>query len=719
MLKLLLLLPLLFLTLIADDKIEIYASTMDSKDDIVEASGGVTVMYKEYFLTAQKAIYNRKSGDLELFNNIRVNHGSSYKILGEYAKLNIAKKERLFKPFYMLDRKSKVWMSAAEGNTKNDDIIIEAGSLSGCNPVDPIWRIDFSESNYNSDTKWLNIYNARLYIDDIPIFYTPYFGYSLDTKRRTGLLMPALGLSDSEGIFYEQPLYIAEYDSWDLEIKPQIRTQRGQGIYQTFRFVDSETSHGEFTAGYFKENTQYFADSKLQNDSHYGFDFKYDNRDFMNQWLGTSLEGQSGLYVDINHMNDVDYINLSSNDIFDDSTSTQVLSRINMFYNTDDHYVGAYFKYYQDLTLSSNDDTLQKLPTFQYHYYLDTLLEDHILYSLDVQSNNIERNINKKVIQTDVNLPVTIQTSLFDEYLNVSYRANLYMQHSKFSGSEEVPSGIEFNDGYFMRNYHTLAASSQLTRGYEDFSHVVGLGISYNTVGVESKNGFYSDNDEFCSDEINQDRPECEFFNISTINDEAQIDFIQYIYDDNGKELIYHRLAQKVSYSNSQDTLGELENELDYKITDYLSFYNNMFYNYGEKLFSKVYNKIDFNKYGLNLALSHLTKDTFLPGTTTYPRYTSYLTSSAAYTYNKHYSYGAKYNYDIQTQEKKSMEIGFVYKKRCWDFGITYSENNRPILTQTGEDSIYDRYIFFTIALKPLMQSDGSSLIRYQLPENN
>ena len=49
--------------------------------------------------------------------------------------------------------------------------------------------------------------------------------------------------------------------------------------------------------------------------------------------MDLSLEGQSGLYVDIGNMSDVDYINLADNNTLNISTSTQVLSRINIFYN--------------------------------------------------------------------------------------------------------------------------------------------------------------------------------------------------------------------------------------------------------------------------------------------------------------------------------------------------------------------------------------------------
>jgi len=715
----------IFTFLNAADKVAIYASSIHSQGDIVEADGGVSVVYKEYILTAQRATYNKQSGDLELFDNIRANHTGQYKILGNYAKLNIAKKERSFQPFYMLDTSSQVWMSAKEGQTEDEDIQISSGVVSGCDPVDPLWTMEFTSSDYDAKLKWLNLYNARIYIYDIPVFYTPYFGYSLDTTRRTGLLTPSVGLSDAEGFYIQQPLYIAEQNWWDLELLPQVRTNRGSGIYQTFRFVDSKTSKGEFRAGYFKEKEKYFQENSLQNRSHFGFNFNYESKDFINQWFDTHYVGQSEIYVDMNHMNDVDYINLTTNDTTNQTTSAQILSRINIFYNTNKNYFGTYLKYYEDLTLPTNDDTLQKLPTLQYHHYLNTMFEDHLLYSLDVQSNNIYRKRNKKVLQTDINLPVSLQTALFDEYLNLSYTANLYLQHSSFSGEDTTnTTAVDYDNGYYARNYHTLSASTSLTKGYEDFTHVIGLALSYNQSSWDTQSGYYKNVSDYCSNLDNQSDANyekiCEFYNLDDIENAANIDFTQYFYNKKQEEILYHRLSQKISYSKNAQRYGELENELDYKVSDYLSIYNNMFYNYDKNKFSKIFNKASINTSDIVLSVSHLFKDSFLPQTATYNPYTSYITTSAEYIYSKHYSYSASYNYDFETYEKKSASIGFMYKKRCWDFGIKYSENNRPVLTNTStsRSSVYDKYIYLSIVLKPFMKPRAnSSLISYRLAD--
>jgi len=703
------------------DKVEVYANTMDSKGSIVEANGEVIVVYKDYFLSAKRARYDKTTGELELFDNVRANNAGIYKLLGSYAKLNIAKKERTFRPFYMLDNESRVWLSGDEGCSFDKDIEIDSGVMSGCDPKDPLWKMEFSSSQYNTDTKWLSLYNARIYIYDIPVLYTPYIGYSLDKTRRTGLLVPTFGISSKEGFYYEQALYIAEDNWWDLELRPQLRTNRGEGIYGDFRFVDSAVSNGSFRTGIFKEQKEYlkeYMDSNLQederlNDKHYGFNLEYDNRDVVNQWFGTFFLGQSGLYVDINNMSDVDYLNLATSNALENVTPTQVLSRVNFFYNKQEHYFATYFKYYKDLTSDSNEETLQKLPTAHYHNYLQTFFNQHLLYNIDVQSNYIYRQVNKKVLQSNINAPITLQTTIFDEYLNISYTSQNFAQHSRFSG-EESRVDIEYENGIYASNINKFRVSSMLTKPFEESVHVIDLGLTYTTKGTEYRSGYYKNNRDFCEEIINKNKPQCEFYTLSDTEDTLQIDFGQFFYDKNGKQRIYHRLAQIISLEQNGKK-SDLENELEYQISEYLSYYNNMFYNYEAQKISKALNKLDLNFRGLSFGISHLYRDTLKLNSLN----TSYLTSTLRYTYNDHYSYKASINYDIQSKEKKSLEIGFMYQKRCWDFGLSFVENVRPLSVNNFIQKGPERFLMLSVVLKPLMKSGtASSDFALRLPEN-
>jgi len=721
-----------------DAKVEVYATSMSTKDNIVTADGDVVVVYKDYHLSAKKALYNRNTGQLELFDNVRATKGKNIQLLGEYAKLNIAKKERSFKPFYMLEKTSNVWISGCESYAKDMEVTIKSGVMSGCDQNDPFWTMEFSSADYNTDTMWLDLYNARIYIYDIPVFYTPYFGYSLDTTRRTGLLPPKVGWSTDEGFLYKQSLYIAESNWWDLEITPQYRSNRGSGVYSTFRWVDSKYSEGSLTAGYFKEKDKYFyeldsngkRENDLKNQKHHGYNFHYEHSDVLNQWFGTKLKGQSGLYVDVNNMNDVDYINLASTSTIETNTATQIISRTNAFYNNDDSYVGMYLKYYKDLDKDSNSQTIQNLPSIQYHSYLGTLLDDHFLYNLDIKANNFHRDEGQGAIQTDLNIPLQFQTSLFDEYMNVSYTSYVYGQNTSFNGEDRQTksptSPVEPKDGTFLRNYHVFNASSQLTRAYDNMTHVVNFGSQYIFAGQESKDGFYDNEEDYCSDKkTNGSKPDyasrCEFYNVSDIEENVQLYFSQYIYDSAGKQIIYQRLAQSLIYGTPNNELGEIENELDYQITDHINFYNDMFYNHYKAAFSKNFNKITYSDETINLGLSYMYQENFILAPNDVGKYTRYITSSLTYKYNNHYSYTFITDYDMEIRKKKTTSVGFLYQKRCWDFGLKYVENNRPTLDSNGRAaSQYERFIYFTVALKPVMKSGSEAgQFIYKLPERD
>ncbi len=688
--------------------IEIYASTLESNATHVSAKGDVVVIYKKHYLSADEAIFDRKNRQLELFGNITAMQGSTYYALGEYAKIDIEKEERFFAPFYMIDKKSQVWMSTAQAKGKGKDFSLDEGMLSSCNPNRPLWKIYYSSTDYNSQSRWMNVYNARLHIYDVPIFYFPYFGYSLDTRRRTGLLTPAFGISSDEGFYYEQPFYISVDDQWDLEFRPQIRSLRGQGIYANLRFVDSSVAKGEFSAGYFKEKTEYAQEFDLAHEEHYGFGLQYENRAVLWDWFGLDLKGQSGLYSDIMWMNDVDYLNLSNNDETRNSTSNQIDSKVNLFYNEEKNYIGAYFKYFLDLSKQSNNDTIQQIPIVQYHHYLDAVLDNYLLYNLDITFNNFQRPEGKTAMQSDISVPLTLQTTLFDDFLDISYQANLYGRHITFGGDASIYNpNIKYNDGLYARYYHLMSAGTSLTRGFETLAHTIGFELSYAKSEVDERSGYYDDYETLCSGDSGWATDVCDYYNLSNIEDATQLKFSQYIFED-GKQLLYHKLAQRVSYVSGDDRFGELENELELDLTMGLSYYNDTFYNHDRNKITKLLNSVRYNDENINLSVNHFYEDIIKSRAEVK---NSYFTADATYQYSSAYRYFGKYAYDLENAVKKNVEIGFLYSKRCWDFGLSYVENNRPILTNNQSSSVYDKYIYFTFALKPM----GGTTLNYKM----
>ena len=676
------------------------------------------VIYQDAYITADRATYDKNSTELELFGNVVTLKGSEYQLVGEHVKFNMQKKEREIAPFFMLEKESKVWLSAQKTTVCETEFEIESGVVSGCNPDDPMWEISFSSSDYNDETKWLNLYNARFHIGGVPLFYLPYFGYSMDKSRRSALLMPSFGISSAEGFYYEQPLYLVLGDRVDIEIRPQIRTSRGKGLYGTLRFVDSKDAKGSLTLGYFDEKESYFLENNLQNDIHYGFGFKYENSRVLQNWFGLDIDGQSGLYSDIQWMNDVDYINLSSNDTISNVTSNQVYSRVNLFYSEEDNYYGTYLKYYLDLNPLDPDKrkaTIQKLPTIQYHHYLDAFVEQHLFYTLDAHANNYVREQGKEGEEIIVQLPLTLQASLFDEYVNVAYKAQMNGRLIDFRSTADTTVTPDiYENGYYGSLSHVFDVGSYATKGYTENSHSMGLSATYTKFGTDKKSGYYKSVENNCTiaDPSNLD---CEFYTIANVEDNIDLQFTQYLIDDNGKQTIYHRLSQPILVSSNYDQdkgLGDFENELLWNITENISFYDDTFYSFQRSEWVKTLNTLRYRDEAYNVGFSYLYenkgyKDQIEP-------YTNYLNMDASYRYNKHYKYFTKYAFDVENSIKKYAEVGFLYSKRCWDFGLRYVENNRPVLLQNGvTDSVFDKYVYFTIIMKPL---DGSE-VNYRTTE--
>ncbi len=695
----------------ASEKVSIFATCIDSNTTSIKATSNVLVLYDGYYLSADEAYYNKDSTLLELFGSVVAMRGDQQISMGEYASIDMNTNAKIIKPFFLLDRNQSVWISSKRASADDDYYSMRSGSVSGCDPTDPLWKIEFSSADYSSKTRWMNLYNARLNFYGLPLFYLPYLGYSLDDRRRSGLLIPFAGLSSEEGIYYEQPIYVALEPDWDVELRPQIRTDRGVGIYTTLRFVDSNASGGSLRVGYFREKKSYADRIDLANIAHYGFDFNYEDREFLRESLTLKSSSQSGLYADVSLMNDIAYINLSSNDKTKNATSNQILSRVNLFYNDKDEYYGANLRYYLDLTKKSNSDTLQSLPSLRYHRYIKTFLHEYLYYTFNAKATNLYRPEGKNALYLDMDLPITLQTSLLDEWLQLSYSAQLNGKYITFQADapeSNVISKSQYNTALFARFYHNIDVATSASKKYDEFVHTLGFEASYSKAGIDYSSGYYEDKKEICNRVDASSNFECDFYSITQVEEAVDLHLTQFVSDSSNRQILYHRLSQRLSLDPLKERLSELENEIDLYITPNLTLYSDLFFNYQRSLLSKLISSIRYNSKELQAGWSAMYEDIESEDGS---RYTNYTILDFAYQHNDQYRYFASYAYDLELRVQKYLEAGFSYTKRCWKFGLKYVENNRPILTQNRASSVYDRYLYISVELSPI----GGTQMSYKL----
>ncbi|WP_419766797.1 LPS-assembly protein LptD [Arcobacter sp.] len=682
--KTLLILPILLGSLYSKDfqkeKLQILSNDLNSKDNIVIANGDVVIFSPKYYISAQKVIYDKEKGTLELFDDVVILKDNIIQTQSDYAFVDLNDENVTENPILLLDNKSQLWVTSHEANKEKDSYHFQDSIMSSCDCIDPAWNIRFSSADYDTKDQWLNAYNARLYIKDIPVMYTPYIGFSTDTTRRTGLLRPTVGYSSSEGFVYSQPIFIAPADNYDVELIPQIRTTRGYGMYAYYRYADSPDSILKIGSGYFKEKNDYADENSLENDSHFGW-----NIDYSRNKLFSGNNSDDGLYASIKWLNDIEYYNLED-DSQNNSDEKKVESKINYYYKNNDYYFGTYLRHYIDTSLESNKTTLQQLPQVQLHSFSNNLFFDKLLYSTDLQTTNYTRDTGLNAVKTDLNIPISYSFSMFDDYIKVILEEEVSLSKIDYSKGD-----ANYKNATFIENRHKVTFNTNLVKKYDTGIHTINFDTAFVIPNVvKSKGDIYP---------LNSTSTELSSFPLSKTTKTITFSVNQSWTDiEDLKEIINHKISQSIIYDDFNNTeLGDLENEIRYNY--FLgSISNRIVYGNLDNKLTESSTSFSFNyeNYFFN-ATHYMSKDTPNSGKEDLESYTI----NTGFTFYKDYkfTYQEDYNIKEKLRNKQSFILGIFDK--CWDLNLSYIKEIKPS-SSTRVNSKKQDIVFLELTLKPI-----------------
>jgi LPS-assembly protein len=110
-------------------------------------------------------------------------------------------------------------------------------SYSTCPPLTNVWNVKASRIDLDKNTGRGEAWNARLYLKSVPIFYTPYFNFPIDSRRKTGFLMPTFGSSSTNGPTITAPFYWNMAPNYDDTLTPVVLSKRGLQWDNSFRYL--------------------------------------------------------------------------------------------------------------------------------------------------------------------------------------------------------------------------------------------------------------------------------------------------------------------------------------------------------------------------------------------------------------------------------------------------------------------------------------------------
>jgi len=661
--------------LLGSETIEVFASEVSSTKDFFEARGDVVLLYDGALLKANQATYDKNSSKLILSGGVEMIREDETKVSSETLHINTSSKAVNFKDL-LLTTEEDLWILAKEAAKEEENYKILNSKLSSCNQKAPDWTIEFAEANYYKDKAFMTLEDAKLIFYDRPIFYFPYLAFPTLNKRTTGLLFPQFQLSESEGLVYEQPFYYAPTHNVDVELNPQIRTNRGVGLHATLRFVDSNHSKGELTTGYFQNSSRYSQENGLDKE-HYGFEFLYTSTDILPQ--SEQLDKyKSGLYVNLTYLNGLEYLNLQKDSASALISSNLIESRLNSFVYDENDYMGLYGKYYIDISKPDNKETIQELPSLHYHRFMNYLFEDKLFYTFDTRVHHYTRVKGSRAYQAEFDLPITFYDSFLDGYLNFSLSENLYLSKVFFSDLKQPSENY-----HYYRNYHTLELSSDLIKQYGENTHTLHPSIVYTRPSFERENPVKYAN-------LNEEQKA--LFVTQTEQENISFGLSHYYYNKALDTNLFHRLAF-VQFPNEVLDEGDINNEFGYTL-DNFNLYSNLFYSLEKERVHSLTSSLTYNQSNYDIMLRHFYNENLLSDN----EKTSFLSGELRETYNEHNQWFVSADYDLEQNFNHQWHVGWTHRQKCWGATLSFGQEQIPNVDRSFKNNM----VYFELNLNPI-----------------
>ncbi len=147
-----------------------------------------------------------------------------------------------------IQHENKVYQLSAWGTAEKYEqnepkiSLFSQATYSTCPPLTSAWQVKASHIELNKNTGRGVARNARLLVKGIPLFYTPYLNFPIDSRRQTGFLPPVIRPNTTEsGTIITAPFYLNLAPNYDDLLTPSILFKRGIQLTDLFRYLTPET----------------------------------------------------------------------------------------------------------------------------------------------------------------------------------------------------------------------------------------------------------------------------------------------------------------------------------------------------------------------------------------------------------------------------------------------------------------------------------------------
>lgn len=233
----------------------------DSENDVLTASGNVLARSGDQSVRAESIRWNRLTGEIVAEGNVRFLSEDGNQLYTEELTLTDELKAGTLANLLLAFRQGG--RLAADMAERDDDgnIVLDKAVYSSCAvtdsqgcPKSPSWRVTAKRVRYNAETDRIRFFGAYLELFGARILPLPGLTIRADGSATSGVVIPDIGLTASNGFELTESYYVRIADNRDLLLTGYVYTEAAPMVSAQYRQLNE---HGAFqVTGYATYSTR-------------------------------------------------------------------------------------------------------------------------------------------------------------------------------------------------------------------------------------------------------------------------------------------------------------------------------------------------------------------------------------------------------------------------------------------------------------------------------
>ena len=230
-----------------DTPIELSADSieLDQRADVVPLTGSIEAQRGSQQLEADLMRYYRQTEQLHAEGGALLSQ-PGLRILGGEGDFDLQKNTGTLRDVhYRLLGTVNARGSAEEAELVDASVSRYRGiTYSTCRPGERDWELQAEAMEIDRESGTGEARHATLRVAGVPVLYSPYLSFPLDSRRKSGFLLPSVGTSTSTGFDLTIPYYLNLAPDRDAALLPRYMCKRGLMLGGEFRYL-TEHHKGE------------------------------------------------------------------------------------------------------------------------------------------------------------------------------------------------------------------------------------------------------------------------------------------------------------------------------------------------------------------------------------------------------------------------------------------------------------------------------------------